>query len=343
MYESESKELEEWADSPGEVCVDDWRGYLGRREYQRAYLDFFEDEVVRCGYDWKKVVEEYLFDSKTPLVNSLISGCELKQLLFAATPLLTAVPDGHPLIHLGYAYEMDNREIAMEALAMTASCYSDIHKYFDDAFYFRNASEPGFSMTSLTGILERVQDDESFKGQLKTESDTNLDTVFRTLEAPLLKHWAAWEIVNATAQFEDAQRLATALLVNSGTDSHDFFVAHLVTTTHALRVIFPEIPAQHHVTLLRQWWLLCLAVYIAESHPRFGAFSIDEIKDYDLKGRDWNWVSRCAVQNELSTSAHYIKPLRTMRDAEKTWGDKGGFYLRAAVKFIDEFKGWSGL
>lgn len=29
LYESESKELEQWKDSPGEVTGGDWRNYLG--------------------------------------------------------------------------------------------------------------------------------------------------------------------------------------------------------------------------------------------------------------------------------------------------------------------------
>lgn len=33
MYESESKVVEPWVDSPGEVSREDWRDYLGRREY----------------------------------------------------------------------------------------------------------------------------------------------------------------------------------------------------------------------------------------------------------------------------------------------------------------------
>lgn len=42
--------------------------------YQRAYLDFFEDELVLNGYNWKKVLEQYLLQGKEPLINNLISG-----------------------------------------------------------------------------------------------------------------------------------------------------------------------------------------------------------------------------------------------------------------------------
>lgn len=46
--------------------------------YQRAYVDFFEDELVLNGYDWRKVLVTYLFQGKEPLINNLVSGRELK-------------------------------------------------------------------------------------------------------------------------------------------------------------------------------------------------------------------------------------------------------------------------
>ncbi|KAL8735872.1 MAG: hypothetical protein Q9181_002650 [Wetmoreana brouardii] len=74
IYDDESKELEPWRDSPGEISTYDWRDYLGNAKYQRAYLDFFEDQLVLNGYDWQKVLMEYLFKGKEPLINNLISG-----------------------------------------------------------------------------------------------------------------------------------------------------------------------------------------------------------------------------------------------------------------------------
>ena len=38
MYESESKVVEPWVDSPGEVSREDWRDYLGRREYVLVFF-----------------------------------------------------------------------------------------------------------------------------------------------------------------------------------------------------------------------------------------------------------------------------------------------------------------
>lgn len=75
IYEEESKTLEPWKDSPSEVSEADWRDNLGDRHYQRAYVDFFEDMMVmKYKYDWKQVIEEFMFGGKQPLINGLISS-----------------------------------------------------------------------------------------------------------------------------------------------------------------------------------------------------------------------------------------------------------------------------
>jgi hypothetical protein len=75
IYDEESKELEEWKNSPAEISDGDWRDSLGDKRYQRAFVDFFEDELaLKFGYDWKRVADEYLFTGKEPLINGLVGG-----------------------------------------------------------------------------------------------------------------------------------------------------------------------------------------------------------------------------------------------------------------------------
>lgn len=50
------------------------QGWLSLSRYQRAYVDFFEDQLVLNGYDWRKVLSEYLFTGKEPLINCMIAG-----------------------------------------------------------------------------------------------------------------------------------------------------------------------------------------------------------------------------------------------------------------------------
>ncbi|KAF9892832.1 hypothetical protein FE257_000421 [Aspergillus nanangensis] len=323
-YEAESKELVPWVDSPGEINTYDWRDFLARREYQRAYVDFFEDELTNHGYDWKAVVKKYLYSGRHPLFSSLIADL------------------GHPLIHLAYAFELSSREVAMEALALTAVCYNDIHKYSDDARYSK--IEPSSdSSISLFEILNKVRNDQRFDGLFSTPGSKNLEVLFRDREDDLLHYWNAWKIENPIEQFRESQHLAAALLTatrSQPTQKYDFFFVHTLTTSHAVRVLLPLIPGRFQLPLVRQWWLMTLAVYIAQLRPEIRQ---DAVCDIELNGRDWKWAAKQAVEREtVSDDAHYVKAIRACREAAHTWGDSDSFYLKAAVKFAEEFDGWGG-
>ena len=53
----------------------DWREYLGRKEYQRGWVDFFEDELVEGGFEWWGVVGGWVFGDQV-LGGGLMGGCE---------------------------------------------------------------------------------------------------------------------------------------------------------------------------------------------------------------------------------------------------------------------------
>ncbi len=318
--------------------------------YQRAYVDFFEDELVLNGYDWRKVLVTYLVQGKEPLINNLVSGRELKKgappIPFPAYPYIKCsyLPSvvGHPLIHLGYAYELSSRDLAMEALAMAATSYNHLHKYLDDPSY-TTPSPPNNPSKSPLELLCRLQKDNRFDGVLRDPGPDNLQPLFRDHEALMLEYWNAWQISSdPTQDFQASQRAAAALLVASrkaGGAPYDFFLVHVLTTSHAVRILLPLLPAKYHIPLVRQWWLLTLSVYIAQLRPEI---LLRSVGDYDLKGRGWGWMDGQAVGGKYALDAHYVKGLRALKTAAKTWGDEDRFYLKAAVRFGDEFDGWGG-
>lgn len=319
IYEKEHKELEPWKDSPGEISTFDWRDYLGDRHYQRAYVDFFEDQTVLSGYDWKAVLSKYLFEGKQPLINCLIAGL------------------GHPLIHLGYAYELSSRELAMEALGLATTSYNFLHRYLDDPSYTKPST---YSNSSPIEILQKVAEDKRFDNLFDHQGADNIEPLLENHEAAILEHWNAWHLPNPKKHFEESQYAAVALLVAThDQNAFDFFLVHLLTTTHAVRILLPMIPAKFHVPLVRQWWLLTLVVYIAQIRPKI---DVKRIMDYDVKGKDWNWVIKQAVEGKWAQDAHYVKGLRAMEEAAKTWGDGEQYYLKAACKLGEEFDGWGG-
>lgn len=322
IYEKEHKELEPWKDSPGEISTYDWRDYLGDRQYQRAYVDFFEDQLVLNGYDWRKVLSEYLFTGKEPLINCVIAGL------------------GHPLIHLGYAFELSSRELAMEALGLAATSYNFLHKYLDDPSYTKPST---YSTSSPIEILQKVAEDKRFDNLFDHQGADNIEPLFEDHETAVLEHWSAWQLPNPKKQFEDSQYAAVALLVATheygSSRSYDFFLVHLLTTSHAVRILLPLIPAKFHVALVRQWWLLTLAVYIAQLRPKI---ELRNITKYDTQGKDWMWVDKEAVEGKWSLDAHFVKGLRAMKEAAQTWGDSEQYYLKAACRLGGEFDGWAG-
>ncbi|BDD63501.1 hypothetical protein MAP00_008382 [Monascus purpureus] len=282
----------------------------------------------------------FFFQGMSPFLTLLLLiVCRNACILLCAFELLAYMRlVGHPLIHLAYAFEMSSREIAMEALALTATCYGDIHKYIDDSSY--SLAEPSYRSNSLFEILNRVRSDKRFDGLFGTPGNNNLDIVFRDREAALLDHWNAWNIQNPTAQFRESQDLAAALLVATHTtDKYDFFFVHVLTTSHAIRVLLPLIPARFQIPLVRQWWLVTVAIYISQLRPEI---DLDRIKSYELNGRDWDWAAGKAVKGDYYTDAHYVKAIRAFGEAARTWGDPEKRYLKAAVKFAEEFDGWGG-
>ncbi|KAH0537090.1 hypothetical protein FGG08_006092 [Glutinoglossum americanum] len=320
IYDEKSVELDSWEDSPSEVSRHDWRDFLGDRRYQRAFIDFFEDELVRFGYNWKKVLAEYLLKGREPLIHGLIGGL------------------GHPLIHLGYAYELNNSVLAIEALGFCATDYHFLHKYLDNPPL---DSAPNPSSSILT-ILNNVSADSQFNDLFVHPGPENIEPLFDKHEHAVLEYWNSWEIEDPREQFEESVGAAILLLTTTHKMSyptHDIFLVRLLTTSYAVRILLPIVPAEWQLQLVREWWLFALVVYIAQLRPKINE---EYIEDYDLRGRNWRWVSDRALNGQYSKDAQFVAAIRAMKEAEVVWGKKDGWYLRAAVKFAGEFIGWTG-
>jgi hypothetical protein len=126
-------------------------------------------------------------------------------------------------------------------------------------------------------------------------------------EDVFLEYWNAWELPDPKTQFEESQHTAVAILMGTAPPAEskfDFFLVHLLTSSHAVRILLPLIPAQFHVSLIRQWWLFTLAVYIAQVRPEI---NLDRINDYDVKDRDWKFVLDKALHSQHSLDAHFVK------------------------------------
>jgi len=182
--------------------------------------------------------------------------------------------------------------------------YNFLHKYLDDPSYTKPST---FSSSSPLDILHRVGQDKRLDGLFDHQGLDNLDKLFAEHEDIVMEYWNAWGLPNPKEQFEESQKTAVALLVathHPRNENFDFFLVHLLTSSHAVRILLPIIPTQFHVTLVRQWWLFTVAVYIAQLRPEI---KMEKINEYDLKGRDWKFVVDKALNSKHSMDAHYVK------------------------------------
>lgn len=193
--------------------------------------------------------------------------------------------------------------MAVEALALGACFYNTLHKYLDDPSYTR----PGdIRSTSLLDILNKVREDKRFDG-LYDHRNGDISKVLEQKENVFLEYWNAWELSDPKQQFEESQQTAVAILMGTEPPQRsrfDFFFVHLLTSSHAVRILLPLVPPKFHISLVRQWWLFTLAVYIAQMRP---GIQLDRIENYDLKGRNWKFVVDKALHSAHSTDAHFVK------------------------------------
>ena len=184
---------------------------------------------------------------------------------------------------------------------MAATSYNFLHKYLDDSSYTKTST---YSTTSPLEILHKIAEDKRLDGLFDDKGAANLGPLFENHENLVLEHWNAWRIDDPKKQFQDSQEAAVALLVRTvspGTHAYDFFIVHLLTSSHAVRILLPLIPKKFHVSLVRQWWLLTIAIYICQLRPKFD----DDIEVKPNKG--WKYVETKAISGPWAQDAHYVK------------------------------------
>lgn len=192
----------------------------------------------------------------------------------------------------------------MEALALLATSYNGFQKYTEDKSYTR---ESKFSTTSPLEILHKIAEDKRFDGLFKEPAGDNFNTLLDHHEDLVLEYWNALIFEDPVKEFQSLQEAAVSLLVatvHPDTHAYDFFLCHLLTSSHAIRIIIPMIPEKFHISLVRQWWLFTVVTYIAQLRPRIEE---DLIGRPSLKGRHWHYVEDKAVNGAWATDAHYVK------------------------------------
>ena len=112
--------------------------------------------------------------------------------------MLTLGLVGHPLIHLGYAFEVESREVCMEALTLVSVSYGPDHKYMDDPSYGNRP--PAYETTSPLQGFARIAADSRFDNLFTKPGGDNVARILSDpiLEAAILSHWNALKMPDPT-------------------------------------------------------------------------------------------------------------------------------------------------
>lgn len=234
VYASESKILLAPEAPRGLITTDNWRRFLGDRRHTREYLDFFERELARLSGDWPVLVARYLLSGEAPLVKSLTGDlC-------------------HPLIHLAYAYELRNAELATDALTYCAVHYDpQTQVYLDDRALSSSKEGDAPTASSPLEVLANIRADARLEGFPPGPGREHFAPLFQQHGDIVLQHWRSWPPAESGDGTPSAVVICEAfdacvsMLVGTVPDGgkYDFILLH------ALRVLLPELLKEHHAAL----------------------------------------------------------------------------------------------
>lgn len=337
VYANESKILPPPPSPETTITTANWREYLGDRAFTQAYLAFFTQELNNTHQgNWRALLATYLLTGPAPLIHSVTGDlC-------------------HPIIHLGYAYELGNADLAIDALVYCAVHYDPVtEKYLS----IRSSSPaPSHPASTPLEVLARIRADERLKGfPPEGPGREHFSPLFEQHGSVVMEHWRAWSPaapdgeISAESLCEALDTCVSLLMGTSregGEDGYDFILLHALTGCYSLRVVLPEVPVKYHAALFNQWWLFTLMVYITQGRPE-----IDDtlFTEYPLGGRDWSTPVTLAIESPAGFDAHYVKAIRAIQSAAEFSAQVGGtarhpqeWYLKAATKFAQTFKSYKG-
>lgn len=234
-----------------------------------------------------------------------------------------------------YALEFENRELAMEALTLASTSYSFLHKYIDQP-------APTVQKADKTPlqVLDDIQQDKRLDGLFTSPGNFDFEKLMKEKEDVVLEYFQQLTLPpeeTLSKVLHGLVKAATALL--TATSQYDFFLVHTLTTSFALRVVLPFVDSKHQVNLLRSHWLFLIVVYITQLRPKINSSKID---NFDLKGRDWSYVLDAAKWGRKAEDAHFVKAARALKVYGELWEEEACWFLKAGVKFAEEFREWGG-
>lgn len=227
-YDSEVQDLSPAIPSQHMIDEDSWQRYLRQGKYYTDYAEFIRAEVHALGVS--EMLERYGPAALEGATGSLL----------------------HPLIHLGYGFELGDEEVISEGVGWLLS--------HGGAFPKLNPS-PKYTLADSVEILSAMRSDPRLPTQ-----DISLGDLEATY-ADVLSEYDV-QLPEGDTQVAIPRSLEKAAIQLFGTACDNFFLLHLSTGSRALSQILPHIAdAQVRAAALQQLWKGVVYVYALEGRP----------------------------------------------------------------------------
>jgi hypothetical protein len=283
--------------------------------YQRAYVDFFEDQMVGLSYDWKALVHHYLFKADVPLIYGIMGHGEpnLSSLCRNAYSV-----DGDPLIQLAFALEISSQTLAIESLARACCEYSP-------AFVLENSGQSSSRADTDTILAEMRKENE-----LNKVKASNIPNLLENYGAKMAEYAWKWDIDDQKS-FES--ELAKACMYAAALSSQSKIPAvfdEVVKSAYALRVILSlqDDPKTQH-SLAQQWFMLFISAYVLAGMPT-------TTHDHSSKGGQ-SWTSDIknpVIEAGSTTPSDAFGVIRALEGLSSMKNENSIELLSTAVQFV---------
>jgi hypothetical protein len=325
MYEEEAEKLDPWLeDSPENITDQNWVDHLGDKAYERGYFDYFSDKISDASWDystwdWRKVSKDFLLDHNGEnMFDGLVGG------------LL------HPLIHFGYAQELDSGFVAAEALTLTACSYQDLST-------FVKPDDKVPKTDDVVSILMEIRNDPSFD-EFDHPSKTSTTKAMERFPEQLNHYTNRLQIDSTTP--EKLIKASAALFAASHKDNdpqYDFFLLHCLTSSHetlelllAPAVTTSFIPKNVQEKLVRELWFTVVTVYVAQCRP---TIKPSRVNDYHIDSKEaaWKEAVDLTLNGKERFDLHLAKAVRALLFTEQYFAEDTDFYAKAVLQYARNF------
>ncbi|KAL5423641.1 hypothetical protein PMIN04_003778 [Paraphaeosphaeria minitans] len=297
-----------------------FKTYLGQEQYYHDFLQYFQDEISKKG--WETVLNDELF-----------KGDE------RADDLLARLYGGflHPIIHLGFGVEFRQPAIIAEALAQAAVHDNWMLSFFLDAEKAANKSDTPRDSKTIVQLLNNIRADKKLSSAAHWDDGNKIrDGILKRAPEEMLKYASQYVVSESQLEEKTAEMVNAAVFYTAAAQhppsvpKFDFYYIH-VTNASIFFSTFLALPSLTSATKRRllEWKVRSdLAMYSSRASP---ALLMDDLTTYKTADKDDSWERVVERVNALSDDGHASKLVRALAHGEqvcKKFEGRDGFVVQ---------------